>query len=545
LSGELGVQSAEGSRSVYFFKGRPVLVVESRTSEPLGRILLEAGVISQEEYDLSLMETARSGKKHGQVLVERGSINVEQLKGALDSQLRRKLNKIFFLKDATFVFKAGTDWLPEPGIYEQPRISTLSIIYHGIRNSMKDAALEEALLIKDDTVVRLSGDFYSMSLSLPLEPEDVIVAEQLLKPKTFKELLELRILPRTGLLMLLYYLKTLELIEFVRDGEEAAAVTDEIVMLATDLLLPPDQQSPDGEPSGSLDPKLSDEYLTAQYFTDLESRPVKLTDPAHHKGALTQDQIVSISAEMVRKYSSLAIMDYYAVLDVGRDADEARISRAYHELCKRYSPSLLEAADENTRNLAAAVREKANEAFATLTTPQLKAEYNGVLETVRTREIDTGALAGEAELEFHKGDFALKKKDYRKALKAFARAMELGGQIPDYVAAYGWALYNDPEQPEQMRRSMGKEYLKKSVVLGASCARAFIHLSSVARAEGRDEEARKHLAEAARLNPDHELLGDQQEWLAGLLGDNAGRQSGNQERQSADSGFFSRIFGRK
>ena len=80
--------------------------------------------------------------------------------------------------------------------------------------------------------------------------------------------------------------------------------------------------------------------------------------------ALTQD-------ERIRNIIMAEKRDYYEVLGVPRDADEAAIKKAYRALAKKYHP------DANPGDAAAAEKFKeASEAYSVLSDPQKRQQYD-------------------------------------------------------------------------------------------------------------------------------------------------------------------------
>jgi tetratricopeptide (TPR) repeat protein len=549
-TGELVITAGDDVRRVFFFKGRPVSVIESRTSEPLGRVLLEMGIILQEHYDKSLIEMAKTGRKQGEILIEMGYVTAEQLEMALFAQLRKKLNRIFFLKEFSYAFNEGEEHIKPAGDFaSSPKVATLAVIYHGIKNSMKETELDRVLGLDSVTAFRLSGDYWSMSFSLPLSPEEVIVAEHMNTSVTLDQLVGLRVLTRTEILMLVYYLSLLDLVEFERGAAGPGPTTDDSRLTTQ----PSPRPTADRPPPGSLDlPNSGSEAVMA---TDILIPEEAVTLPPQPARPPSQELFAAASPappspaedaaamrEMVERFTNIHQMDYYQILDIGKDADETAVRRAYFELMRRYHPMNLSTNEEEALHVAKILKVKANEAYTTLASPNLRVEYDRAISEAAGRQGQAGQRAGEAELEYHKGDFFLRKGDFRNALASFKRALELYGQQPDFVAAYGWALYHDPDQHEDVRRPMGRQYLRKAVVLNPNCTRAFVHLASVARLEGKLDEAEKYLAEASKLDADHELVGPERDAIA-----EARRQPGAAPKATQarieKKGFFSKILG--
>ena len=78
---------------------------------PLGRIVLERGLLTEEQLEVALAEHLSSGKRLGEVLVERGYVTDEQLAELLELQ-QNGTRGIDLLR--TSVAEAAAELEPEP-----------------------------------------------------------------------------------------------------------------------------------------------------------------------------------------------------------------------------------------------------------------------------------------------------------------------------------------------------------------------------------------------------------------------------------------------
>src|SRR5262249_23620030 len=132
-----------------------------------------------------------------------------------------------------------------------------------------------------------------------------------------------------------------------------------------------------------------------------------------------------------------------------------------------------------------------------------------------------------AEL-LRQGEAAFKKRDYRIAEQAFAKAHELD-KTGTSLAAQAWSIYMDPSRKAEAPTSKG--LMANALKLDPNCDRAHYQLGVIARVEGDMDRAEKHFREAVRVNPRH-LEANQELRLIEMRKKKAGPKGGG--------GFFNR-----
>src|SRR5579863_7108579 len=136
LSGtiELATPPSGSGGTILVIEGQPV---KARTTEPtsyLGRVLLELGVLTEEQLNLSLRTLSEQKRLHGQILLEAGYINEEQLELGLRAQLVRKLQALVHLPaDTVFHYYDSFDGLASYGGDGHVGIDPAPIIWAAIR----------------------------------------------------------------------------------------------------------------------------------------------------------------------------------------------------------------------------------------------------------------------------------------------------------------------------------------------------------------------------------------------------------------------------
>jgi len=139
LSGTLHIESGESKTWAWFDQGFPAGVNIPNSEVYLGMVMRELGLIDDETFNESLMIMAKTNKLRGQVLLEMGKINQEQLAQALSVQLMRKLTELFNIHSGSYRFEDGESI---PGKMQPFRVHPYPIIYNGIKNCYQTEELE-------------------------------------------------------------------------------------------------------------------------------------------------------------------------------------------------------------------------------------------------------------------------------------------------------------------------------------------------------------------------------------------------------------------
>lgn len=86
-TGRLEVERRNGSGRVYFRDGDVYYAESTKSKEPLGRKLMRSGRVNEEQLRSAIDENEATGKRVGEILVERGDVELEQIEWAVRSQI--------------------------------------------------------------------------------------------------------------------------------------------------------------------------------------------------------------------------------------------------------------------------------------------------------------------------------------------------------------------------------------------------------------------------------------------------------------------------
>jgi len=228
-----------------------------------------------------------------------------------------------------------------------------------------------------------------------------------------------------------------------------------------------------------------------------ETATAKQAAQAKDASALESKAAEALRGEITSRFEQLDDLDHYQLLELAESAGSADIKASYLRAAKRYHPDALAKAglDDRTRQQANKVFAKISKAYAVLSNPRQRSEYD---EARRSEggPIDAARLAN-AESLYRKGEVLLRSGNFAGAIEFLRPAVELWPDESDYCAALGWALYRKlPSEPD-----LARKHLERAVELGPENATAIHRLGIVARSLGHDEEAEELLARARAINP--------------------------------------------
>jgi hypothetical protein len=134
-TGVIEVQDAIGTSRAFFLSGVPQGGKLSRLKNPIGRILVDEGVLTDLQLDEALVVHNKTDKLLGQVLMDLKLIDADGLKRVMESQSRLNFLALFATRDGRIEFHEGlvhlTDFTPAP-------MSPLLVLYQGVKEHARE-----------------------------------------------------------------------------------------------------------------------------------------------------------------------------------------------------------------------------------------------------------------------------------------------------------------------------------------------------------------------------------------------------------------------
>ncbi|MGH7288346.1 MAG: J domain-containing protein, partial [Myxococcota bacterium] len=196
-------------------------------------------------------------------------------------------------------------------------------------------------------------------------------------------------------------------------------------------------------------------------------------------------------------------LDAFGVLGVERAAGDEEVRAAYSELAKRTHPDRYATASAAVRRVAEEVFGMVSAAYEAIADQASRLQYlrDEAGRRQLAQEIDEGQRAVRAELEFQKGEVALRARRPDLALTHFQTAVDAYPDEGEYHAWLGWALHlTAPGNPVTLKKAF--THVHKARKLAPDRAKPYLFLGRLYLAEGRSEMAERMLSKTVQLDPD-------------------------------------------
>lgn len=224
---------------------------------------------------------------------------------------------------------------------------------------------------------------------------------------------------------------------------------------------------------------------------------------------------------------SEGFIDYYQVLRIWPTASEDAIKKAYFRLAKLFHPDVV-AKSETAGDAGGDVDFKlVNEAYAVLSDPVKRREYDDLFKQKAPRERHWSAKEADkrsAQLAFDQARTAMKHNRYDKAAVLLKSAIKYDGSNAAYYSWYGFSL-----GALNTRLHEARDACKKALEMEFYNADYHANLGFVYQQAGLTSTARESFEEALKWDPEHPLA---IKYLAG-------------PRKSGLGKMFSSLFGGK
>lgn len=556
LIGRLELDRAEGGIAKIFFReGVPVHADLPTTEDLLGRVLLENGWITSEQFERSLVEYAEGRALYGQILLRMGAITEERLVQSLQLQLRRKLNRVFSYRGVPFRLFSGQHDFGLHAEAARVRVDPLWMIHNGVRNAFGPEQLAGELTKLAHATVLLHPDAAERLPRYGFDKEQGTLLSLLERGALpVARLAKISNLGRVETEMLLYVLWVTEALVLGQEealpaqgarlqhdptaaarrdrldatGPQRSSSVPDLVALAGQFGA---QAAPGGPAASSAAPGASPSPAqpnAAGVYTvprpgPAGAVPAKGLAPTTAPGARPQaggappradvrdsgggpkqQQAARELRELIERASTaVSGKTHFEVLKLAPSASAAQVRDAYFTLAKQFHPDRV--LGLGLRDLAQQAEElfrRINEAYTVLADAKARSAYEESLKQPAGAK-DEARDALEAEFCFQRGTVAFRKKQFAKALEQFSEARRLSSREGEHLAWIAWTTFCDPQVDKAAALPQIKQMLLESLELSPKNAEINYFLAETYLALGEEKRAVVALNRALEIKPDH------------------------------------------
>ena len=453
---ETGVLSMErelATRTLYFLRGVPVYVASQNRQENLGRLLVEKGRITEEQYQQATQLMQVKNIRQGEALIELGLLTFQELYSALQEQAREKLVQGFTWDSGTYSFSRTEGFLDKLTLLE---LDSHWAVAEGVRRFYGVPKLGPLFEAAQGAYPQVNENFVRYFDRLGLSEDDRRLANSLRGVEPFHDFVAQSNIGIKNFLRVLTTLLLCDMVVLRTDPRPA----DDLMLRRTGRVS--DEINPVSEEDEKMREVIMENYLRVNSYNYF--------------------QVLGVSAE---------------------NTTDERTREQYEKLSKKYHPENY--ARFNLGPVASKLEEiflKVELAYRTLSSAASRAEYEAFLE--RSKEIvlsDLSATLG-AEMEFCKGQELLEQGDFNGAIDALRVAVEQNPLEPEYHVHFGVALFRS----DTTRSMEARSHMNRALAIDPNNAMALLELGRVYAYEGKHQMAKRHFEAALAVRPDDEAI---------------------------------------
>ncbi|GAC1340220.1 MAG: hypothetical protein NVSMB23_10190 [Myxococcales bacterium] len=465
----------------------------------LAQVLLEQDWVGALEIDSTWAESAAHGKRHGQVLVEKGLLTPDQLRTALGMQHRQNLGALLALTAGRYEWRG---WEPPPPWTKEISTDPIGVLIQAFRSERLLPRRAAILGWLGAMPARLSVDWAGLSSRVVLEPVDREAVELLDRPRTLaqfaaegglepqhaeallatllltgcaephegpaeeEDLPELDVLEEPAEAPRMVEAEAIDRLDRLDLDAPAAATGDEDEPL--ELAAAPAAPAARREDGGASDEraKALRRKMRARGLRNLGQGSAAEPDredpriqfgvdaPAGDGTAQTGQAPGAADQRFIDEVRSRLRLSgrqtAYEILSIAPTNSNDKIRTAYLDLVKRFHPDVAAAPGfaEVTDDLRA-LFDAIQQAYESIETATARAEYDRALKASQGKGA-APAKGAEAKTLVKMGEVLIKKRDFRGAIEKLRRAVELEPN-GDTLAALAWGLLNDPSSSTALK----------------------------------------------------------------------------------------------
>jgi curved DNA-binding protein CbpA len=496
LAGTIDVVSPDRRvASLLFVAGEPAKAHLSEPVAALGQVLVELGFMTADVLDRTLaeLECARAAGSRplcGEFFRMKALVDPAGVEVGFREQIARRLRYVAAMPpETTYAFYDRFDCLQGIGVDPPRGVDSLPMFWTLLSERAPHAHVEAALAKVAGSSLRLAKTADPAGLGLG-GPARAAIELLRIRPLTAAEFPRISGLAEQEARLLIYLLlmtKQVDLISASYSSIPTGLGTTHRIPLPVRPLVP---QTPVPPSPRSVTPKsfVSPSDVTA-------SRPPPRLGP----------ELYERWTAIVDRARTIDRADYFAMLDLARDATPEEAESSFLALAMKWHPDRLPPELFPLHAACSRVFGRLSEARATLTDAERRAAYMRLLaEGSGSPEMqETIAKVVAATEDFKKAQACFRRNDFAQAEELCRRALAGDATQADYHAMYAWLISLRPENQSHEKIVRSIRVLDKAIAMSDQCERAFFWRGMLFKRIGRLDAAYRDFRDAVELNPDN------------------------------------------
>ena len=207
-TGELGVQKGAVKKVVFFERGQPVFALSNLLADRFGQFLVRTGRVRPEQLADAAQVAQRSGRRTGDVLVERELLTDADRQYYLGQQVKAIIYSLFAWEDGSYVMSFG-----QPTRQEVLKLDVhpATLILRGMKKLYKPERVRRLLALEDRLVPSRQHIYPLSDLALEKWESELVPAAD--GSRTVAELIALAKRPEASVQLSLAVLLALQVLE--------------------------------------------------------------------------------------------------------------------------------------------------------------------------------------------------------------------------------------------------------------------------------------------------------------------------------------------
>ena len=440
--GTLHAAADKVQKAVYISDGKILFASSNRVAETLGRTMLEKGLIDNDTYQNTLTELRSSGRKFGEILIERGEITPEEMEKAFRSNIIGKVSAILAWSSGKYVLTPTVD--APPNALADP-VSSEQLIWDAVMNELSAGDLMAILGDHLEQYVVVTGDLVGLTEEVEMDEEDRLYAQgaDSLSGKTLQQALN-----RTGtehnirVLLALFALDRLSLCE-----------TSECVLV-----------------HGQNGEEAMERLRTAR-----------------------------------KTLSIMRGQNYFAVLGVPLETSDQEVKAVFQEKARKYHPDTLpEGEPAELKQVYSDIFVLLRDAYSALAAAEVRVPYLKSLNSSGEHQMNVGSRLLEAETRFQQGMSFSRKRKWAEALPHLLEACRLTPDEAEYTVECGIVIMNLRDGDRAKNYEEALKLFLKAAELDARSPEPYYRMGTLYKLQGDLGKAHEYFHRALSRKPSHE-----------------------------------------